>query len=153
MGPGSQVEFDRNGRALHSARSRRLDISAALKGQEKIAQGRVEGVARSGALGHRPPTKGHPEGVQHTSRPHCRGPFQGADNSLGSQPRAALQGLALALLPGLDCGGLSGRLGNKRGRLHHKVVVRISGRSADLLADAPQMRFRANEKPRINDCE
>ena len=50
----------------------RLDISAALKGQEKIAQGRVEGEARSGALGDGSPTIRHPVGVQHSSRPDCR---------------------------------------------------------------------------------
>ena len=68
----------------------RLDISAALKGQEKLAQGRVEGEARSGALGHGHPRKGTLKGCN-TPIVLIVVPFQGGDDPLGSQPRAALR--------------------------------------------------------------
>ena len=54
----------------------RCFLMGALKGQEKIAQGRVEGEARSSALGDGPPTIRHPEWVQHNSRPDRRAHFR-----------------------------------------------------------------------------
>ena len=84
-------------------------LLGALKGQEKIdrAERRAKPGAAPWVTGH--PRKGTLKGYTTPLVQIVTPNFQGADDSLGSQPRAALRGLAPALCPGLDCDGPPGR--------------------------------------------
>jgi hypothetical protein len=82
-------------------------MSVALKRAEYDSPGQSKGEARSAALGHGLPTKGTLKGC---NAPTVRivAPIQGAEDSLGLQPRATLWGRAPSLCPGLACGSPSG---------------------------------------------